>query len=291
MLRTLLLVFALIAAPAFAKATAPEAALEGLLTADRNFSANAAKATTPLAGLSPIFDEAAVMPVPGKGHAIGREAVVATFGASPSYKDGTISWTPIRGGISADGTQGFTEGFLNLTGGDPARRARKYLAYWIKRPEGWRVVTYRQEVREPGEASQDMLAPSLPAKSVKPVEDAAVMARYTQSLAAAEKSFSDRAQIVGTRAAFGEFGRQDAVHMYGGPGFHVGLPAIVETFKEEGPAKIHWGTERSFVASSGDLGVSIGTIFQHDSKDGKGFPFFTIWRRDAPDQPWRYVAE
>jgi hypothetical protein len=29
-----------------------------------------------------------------------------------------------------------------------------------------------------------------------------------------------------------------------------------------------------------------------DSTGAKqSFPFFTVWRRAGPDQPWRYVAE
>jgi hypothetical protein len=140
-----------------------------------------------------------------------------------------------------------------------------------------------------------MLEPSLPAKAVEPVADPAVVAQHRASLAAAEKSFSDRAQVVGLKKAFGEYGRPDAMNMYGGAGFAYGLDAVVAGFKEEGPAKIHWGTERSFAASSGDLGVSIGTISPNepgaDGKPQQGFAFFTVWRRDGPDQPWRYVAE
>jgi hypothetical protein len=81
------------------------------------------------------------------------------------------------------------------------------------------------------------------------------------------------------------------MNMYGGAGFAIGLDAVTAGFKEGDPTTIHWFTERSYVASSGDLGVSIGTIKPHDPKTGPGFPFFTVWRRDGPDQPWRYVAE
>ena len=224
-----------------------------------------------------------------KGHATGREAVLALFRENPSYKEGKVSWTPIRGGISADGTQGFTYGFLSLTGGDPSRRERKYLAYWVKRPEeGWRVVAYRQQVREAGEVSKDMLPPSTPAFTAEPVPDSTA---HQASVAAAEKAFSDRAQVVGLKQAFREYGREDAMNMYGGAGFAVGLDAVTAGFKEGDPTTIHWSTERAIAASSGDLAVSIGTIKPHDPKQGAGFPFFTIWRRDGPDKPWRYIAE
>ena len=60
--------------------------------------------------------------------------------------------------------------------------------------------------------------------------------------------------------------------MYGGAGFAVGLDAITAGFKEGEPTTIHWSTERSFVASSGDLGVSIGTIRSNDPKQGRTSP-------------------
>lgn len=295
MLRAFLIVLGLFAAqavaqPADLKPADPKVAVEELLAADRAFSTAAAKATNPVMIFEIMLDPDAVMPSP-KGNAIGRDAVLAVFRENPSYKEGKVSWAPIRGGISADGMQGFTYGFLSLTGGDPARRERKYLAYWVKQPEGWRVVAYRQQVRQAGEVSRAMIAPSLPAFTADPTDDPKVIAGHNISVAAAEKAFSDRAQVVGLKTAFREYGRPDAMNMYGGAGFAYGLDAVVAGFKEGDPTTIHWSTERSFAASSGDLAVSIGTIKPNDPKDGAGFPFFTVWRRDGPDQPWRYIAE
>jgi hypothetical protein len=290
MFRTFLTFLLLIAAPAAAAPKDPKVAVNELLAADLTFSVEASKAADPVAGISAMFDKDAVMPSP-KGHAVGREAVIALFRENPAYKEGIVSWSPIRGGISADGTQGFTYGFLTVSAGDPARRERKYLSYWIKRPEGWRVVAYRQQVRQQGEVSKEMLPPSLPADGVEPVSDPSIIAANQASMAAAEKSFSDHAQKVGLRTAFRDFGREDAMNMYGGAGFAIGLDAIAAGFKEGEPTTIHWSTERSFAASSGDLGVSIGTIRSNDPAKAEAFPFFTVWRRDGPDKPWRYVAE
>ncbi|MDP9422745.1 MAG: nuclear transport factor 2 family protein [Pseudomonadota bacterium] len=290
MFRSLLLALILIASPAAAKPADPKAVVEELLAADRAFSARAEKSADPVAGVAPMFDTEVVMPSP-KGHAVGREAVLALFRENPSYKEGKVSWTPVRGGISADGTQGFTYGYFSLTGGDPARRERKYLAYWVKRPDGWRAVAYRQQVREAGEVSKAMIPPSLPPFSAEPVSVPEAMKILHLSVAAAEKSFSDRAQKVGLKTAFREYGRKDAMNMYGGASFAIGLDAVTAGFREGEPATIHWYTERSYVASSGDLGVSIGTIKPNDPKGGAGFPFFTVWRRDGPNEPWRYVAE
>ena len=287
MFRAALIALILIATPAAAKPVDPKAAVNELLASDLIFSVEASKSTDPVVGIAAMFDEEVVMPSP-QGNAVGRDAVVALFRENPSYKEGKVSWSPIRGGISADGTQGFTYGFLTLSAGDPARRDRKYLSYWIKRPEGWRVVAYRQQVRQPGDVSKEMLPPSLPEFAA---ESAANSSASVQSVASAEKAFSDRAQIVGLKRAFGEFGRQDAMNMYGGAGFAYGLDAVVAGFQEEGPAKIHWSTERSFAAPSGDFAVSIGTIRSNDPAKAEAIPFFTIWRRDGPDRPWRYIAE
>ena len=212
MLRTFLLVVMLVATSAMAQPADPQVTVNELLKADLTYSVEASKAADPVTGISAMLDKDVVMPSP-KGHAVGRDAVVELFRANPSYKDGFVSWSPIRGGISADGTQGFTYGFLTVSGGDPARRDRKYLSYWIKRPEGWRVVAYRQQVRQPGEVSKAMLPPSLPTAGVEPVADPSVIAVHQASMAAAEKSFSDHAQKVGLRTAFRDFGREDAMNM------------------------------------------------------------------------------
>ena len=292
MLRAFFLALLFVAAPAAAQT--PQAALDELLAADRAFASDAATAD-PVAGITAMLDDEAVMPLPGKGILTGKAAVTEAFTASPAFKDGSVAWQPVRGGISADGTQGFTYGFLSVGSGDEAKRNRKYLSYWVKRPAGWRVVAYRQLPRDAGEISTAMMEPALPAFVAPAVTNSDVIARHEQSLAAAEKSFSDHAQNVGLKTAFRDFGRQDAMNMWGGANFRVGLDAIATGFEQEtGPAKINWSTEKSFVASSGDLGVSIGMIRPNDppkAGEPEGFPFFTVWKREGPNEPWRYIAE
>lgn len=288
MIRTLLLAVFLLAAPAYAQS--PQAAIDELIAADRAFAAESAT-LDPIAGITAMLDEEAVMPLPGRGIIVGKAAVTEAFRSSPAFKAGHVTWAPVRGGISADGTQGFTYGFLTAGSGDEAKRNRKYLSYWIKRPAGWRVVAFRQVPREAGEVSPAMMEPALPGFTAVPVANPAIVAAHEQSIAAAEKSFSDHAQNVGLKKAFRDFGREDAMNMYAGAGFAVGLDAVTANFKEEGPATINWSTEKSIVASSGDLGVSIGTIRSNDPAKTDAFPFFTVWKRDSPDQPWRYIAE
>ena len=295
MARYLILALLFLASPAFAQPRRTE--VEQLLAADRAFSAAAAGAPTAAEGFAPMLDAEVVMPVPGPGpgFATGRDAVIAAFRDSPAFREGRISWAPIRGGISADGAHGFTYGYLTLTAGDPARRNRKYLAYWIRRPAGWRVAAYRQLPRAPGEAPSAMLPPSLPTFTARATTRRAIIEAHRTSLRAAEQAFSDRAQQIGLRAAFREYGRPDAMNM-GGPGpIAIGLDAVTAGFPEgETTSPVRWSTERSFIAPSGDLGVSIGTIRANGPvPEGQpaSFPFFTIWRRDTPEGAWRYIAE
>ena len=291
MIRAFLPALLALAAPAFGQAR--QAELEQLLAADRAFAA-AARAPGAAEGLAAMFDAHVVVPI-GPLHVAGRDAALAAFRDSPAFRDGTLSWVPIRGGLSADATHGFTYGYLTLSGGDPARRERKYLAYWVRRADGWRVAAYRQTVRGDGEVSRAMLPPSLPAAAIPPSGDPAVARGHQGSLAAAEAAFSARAQRVGLRAAFREYGRADAMNM-GGPGaIAIGLDAVTAGFPEgETTSPVRWGTECAIVASSGDLGVSIGMIHANGPvPEGQpaAVPFFTIWRRDSPGQPWRYIAE
>ena len=280
--------------PVSAQQAQAQSGVEDLLAADRGFSSAAAEAPDALAALEAMLDPDVVVPIPGRGLVSGRASVLAAYREVPAWREGRLQWTPIRAGISADGLHGFTYGYATLSAGDPARRDRKYLAYWIRRPEGWRAVAYRQVPRAPGPISTDMLPPSLPAFTATPADDAERIAAHRRSLHEAEQAFSDRAQQVGLRTAFFEYGRDDAMNMYDGAGFRIGREAIAAGMPEGSTSPLRWSTETSFVASSGDLGVSIGLIRPNGPPpEGQpaSIPFFTIWRRDAPDQPWRYIAE
>ena len=284
-----ILLAAALAAP---QPATPEAAVDALIRADRAFSAAAAE-TDPASGLAAMLDAGAIMPVPGKGIIEGREAVSAALRSSLFAKGDAISWTPVRGGVSADGTHGFTFGYMKLDGGDPRVTAQKYLSYWVRRPDGWRVAAFKQVPRPAGEVSFDLLPPSLPASLTAPAADPTVIAAHRRSLADVEQAFSDEAQEIGLKAAFRKYGRPDAMNIYEGAAFAIGLDAVTASFSEETTSPLYWSAEETLVASSGDLGVNIGTIHQKEPKAGQpsSMPFFTIWRRDSTSDPWRYVAE
>lgn len=289
-----LLALTLLAAPAAAQQT-PQAAYEELIRAERALSAAAAN-LSPAEGIAGMLADDVVLMSP-QGPIRGRAAATANLRANPANAGTHASWRSIRGGVSADGQHGFTLGYLDIAGGDPARARRRYLAYWVRGAEGWRAATLRQALRSANEVEATAQPPALPAAIVAPQPER--RAAFAESLVAAEQAFSDRAQRVGIRQAFQENGRPDAIHLGAGTNsFVVGLAAIGAVQAAQGgptdSSPVNWSADSAIVASSGDLGVTIGTIRVNGTvPEGQpgAFPFFTIWRRDSPDRPWRYIAE
>ena len=270
----------------------PAAIVDELVATDRAFAAAAADKSL-IDGLLPMFDSETVMPAPG-GFAKGTEAISAALASNPANAGANASWTPVRGGVSADGKHGFTIGFMDIVAeGKPDRKA-KYVAYWIKRPAGWRVAVYKRAPRIEGDISRDLMPPSLPEKPLKPTTDAATLAAYKASLDKAERDFSDLSLKIGIGPAFVQNGRADATNLGAGAGFTVGNDKIGEDVaKFDGPP-IQWGPEDVIVSSTGDFGITWGFIKPLKAPENgqpAGGPYTTIWRRAAPDQPWRYVAE
>lgn len=300
----LLTLLAMILAPlaagaATAPPASPQAAVDELLAADRAFSAAGAKLDT-LAALTATFASDVVLPTPAglvRGVAAAREALAA----NPDNASSTVSWAPVRGGVSADGRHGFTFGLMEQRKADGTAMPLKYLAYWMRGDDGWRMVTLRRRPRAAGEVSSALLPPALPAALVPVTTDGAILVRHAESLQAAEQAFSDEAQQIGLGPAFAKHGAADAVNL-GGPGdagFVHGPAAIAAAVTGGEPlstaSPVTWGAEEVRVASSGDLGVTFGVIHAKEAPaEGQAppaFPFFTVWRRASPDQPWRYIAE
>lgn len=277
---------------------APRALLDGLLAADRAFSATSARDGL-VAGLTAMFAPDVAMAIPGGRFSTSAVEAIDALRAAPDVAGSRAEWVPVRGGISADGLQGYTWGYMTVHKADGTSAPFKYLAYWTKRPEGWRVVAYRRRARPPGEVSLAPVPPSLPARTVAPSTDAAAVERYRTSLDQTERAFSAESQVIGLGVAFARYGRADAVNM-GGPndaGFVVGSEAIgmmVSDGKPAEPSALNWAPDRTIVATSGDLGVTIGIIRQNVPPAAPGapvFPFFTVWQRADASAPWLYVAE
>lgn len=288
----------LLFAPAFvtAQAQTPQQVADELLAADRAFSAASAK-TDLISGIAAMFADDVAMPAP-TGVVYGSQKAIEVLRSNPANTGARLEWTPARVGLSGDGRHGFTAGFMTVTRADGSVQPLKYMSYWEKQTNGWRVVAYK---RAPAKAA----APAIPVGYVLPKQvvasmtDAAAIDRARESLAEAERSFSRDAQTMGIGPAFKQYGSPDAAN-FGGPDtatFVFGNEAISAQVGQGGPANtspVNWGPEKTIVAASGDFGVTIGYIVRNQpGPDGKvlpGQPFFTIWRKDATGA-WKYIAE
>lgn len=280
---------ATMAAPAQAVPSTPSAAVEELLDADRQFSADAAGDNI-VDGIAAMLAPEAKMPTPQGVFAEGKQAIVDALQSNPLNANATAEWAPVRGGVSADGLHGFTYGFMTIHIPDQPDRRAKYLSYWVKRPEGWRVVGYKRAGSPPGTVSTTVRAPALPPRMIPERPSPQLVSHYRDGLAARERAFSDRAHDVGLRQAFLEFGSADAMNMGPSSDFVYGNVAISQGLPADVPSPVIWAPDVGVtVSSTGDLGVTFGFIRPTDSL--ATIPFFTVWRRARTSDPWLYVAE
>lgn len=300
--KTLISLLVTLFIPAVATAQTPQQIADELLAADRAYAAAAAK-TDLIDGLSAMFATVVVMPAP-TGHAYGSAKAIEALKANPANTGAKVIWAPARVGLSGDGRHGFTAGLMTITRADGSINPAKYLAYWEKQQDVWRVLVYK---RVP---SQLKTAPAtveptylLPKQIVAAKTGAAAIARDRDSLADAERSFSRDAQTMGIGVAFKQYGSPDAINLYGGTDtvpFTFGNVAIGEQVGQgsaPNTSPVNWGPEKTFIAASGDFGVTVGYILQNKPSSGQSDkvappqPFITIWKRDSASAPWRYIAE
>jgi len=277
----------------------PQSVADELLDTDRRFSEASAK-TDVVDGLSAQFADDVVMTMPGKGLLRSRAAVIEGLRANADNLTAKIAWTPAGVGISGDGLHGFTFGTMVQRKPDGSNTPLKYLAYWVRVPEGWRVIAYKRKARAEGSSDVAMLPARLPAKLVAVSADDGGQLGFAEKLALAERAFSDEAQHAGLGPAFLKYGSAESISLGGGAdaGFIVGAQAIAESVSAGQPpsgSTVAWAPDQVVVARSNDLGVTIGTMrFNQPPTNGKPpatVPFFTVWRRATPNSPWRYVAE
>lgn len=279
----------------------PRSVVGELLATDRGFAAKAVD-TDAVSALSAMFADDVVMPTasPKPGFARGKAQAIAALRANADNLRGRLAWAPLRGGISADGLHGFTFGYMTLTRQDGSTTPIKYVAYWRRQPEGWRVAVYKRTIADEPPPPHEMMAPAIPERLVAPTTDEATLARHRASLDAAERAFSNEAQTIGLGPAFARHGHADAVNVgpRTSPRFVVGASAIgeaVDAGSRGKPSPVSWAPDEGvLVASSGDLGVTSGCIRPTNAPSDAGptaIPFITIWRRTSAGAPWRYIAE
>jgi hypothetical protein len=293
--RSVLAITALLISSGVLEAQPPDLrkAIIELLEVDRAHARRALR-TDVVDALGGMFADDVYLSAYGSFHH-GRDSAQSRLRAVPENLTARLEWAPIRAGVSGDGQHGFTYGFMTLVRADSTKLPLKYLAYWVRKPDGWKVAVYRRGPRAEGMASTAMRDPSIPDKAVTITRDAAVVARHAESLGNAERDFSTLAGKIGLGPAFTQNAAPDAMNMGGGQAadFLYGPEAIGAGVGagETGPSKLTWGPDTVLVASSGDLGVTIGHI--NAPADGgqpaRRIPFFTVWKKVGG--VWKFVAE
>jgi ketosteroid isomerase-like protein len=280
-----------------AAAASPQSAVDDLLAADHAFAAASAK-TDLVSGLVAMFADDVVIPMPPGQFVDGKAAVAAALSANADNLTSRTDWAPVRGGVSADGQHGFTFGYMTIHRQDGSDLPLKYLSYCVKQADGWRVAAFKRTRMGAAPSSREPIAPALPGQLVAPTSDPQRLAEAKESLDRAERSFSADAQKIGIGKAFAQYGSADAINLGrpDDPGFVTGsgnIGRMVSQGVPEGTSPVSWTPERVIVASSGDLGVTIGWIVPNTPSADRPArnPFFTIWRRASATAPWRYVAE
>ena len=249
-----------------------------------------------------MFAPGVIMPGPPGTLHRGLDAATASLRANPDNVEGRVEWTPIRVGLSADGQHGFTFGFMTLQRKDGTRLPLKYMSYWVKGSDGWRVAGYKRARRPEGEVSLTPMAPLLPA---------ALVARRrvrrsrgdppVKSLADAERAFSDEAQTdrarrrlhqVGQRDR-GEHGRPEQRRLCRGPGGHRQVGGRRRAGTDEPGRLVHRGRAHGVERRSRHL-VRLHPPQRQARRrhDAAGHAVLHhLASRPAPTSPWRYIAE
>lgn len=275
----------------------PKIAFESLMETDRAFS-TAAKTTDVVTGISNMFVGNVVLQ--SRGRLVrGVDSARAALASDTLNARSRASWTPVGGGVSSDGEHGFTYGYMTVTRPDGTTQPFKYLGYWVRGESGWRLAVYKRAFRGVGDVSLAPLPPSMPQRNL-PRGDSATVHRYADELSLAEHAFSRDATPMGLGPAFAKWGAPDAINL-GGQSVEIvrgpdAISKLVGASWQPG-STISWGPEQVIVSSTGDLGVSIGTIRVSSPATAERpaanqeVPFFTVWKRTWPTDPWRYVAE
>jgi ketosteroid isomerase-like protein len=226
----------------------------------------------------------------------GRIAARAIVAAESLAAPFAVRWQPVRAETSRDGKSGYSYGYTIVStaaAGSPAIHVDRYIAFWRRLPEGWRIAAYAEtygsppsQIALPGDATTAAI-PDVPmSRATGPLD----------AVRAADTEFSRAATQMGTGEAFGRYAADDA-QIFSGPGEFISGPrAISQSF---GPptekSSLVWHPVAGEVADSGDLGFTVGNaVFTGYREDGakveRFSKYLTVWKRQR-DGSWRYVVD
>ena len=275
----ILAVFA--ALPSLAVTVDRQAALNAVVAAEQAFSKASVEKGTRAAFLQYLADDSVVFapgPVSGKDTWQSRPA-------QPSL----LSWHPVQADVSLAGDLGYTTGPWELRSrdkSDPKVVRGFYTTVWRRQADGSYKVQFDagcSTPAPPASATAVKIAKASPAVVENPpkLEDES---RGKATLLRADRAFAEAA-AKGAAAAYAAVLAADArLHREGALPV-VSKKAILQTLSAH-PAKVGWLPVQARIASSGDLGYTLG---KEQVGVEQGY-YLRIWKKQA-DGAWKVVLE
>ena len=271
-----------------------EAAHDALLNADIT-RGDAVRGKGLVEGFTGAFAEDAVYLRGGLPIVRGIRAIRAVVGADPAAAGVTIRWQPVRAEVSRDRSSGFSYGYTILGGrGEEASlRVDRYIAFWQKGPDGWRIAGYAETYGSP---PVPLLLPAPAADGA--LADVAMSAMHApvDALRAADVAFAREAERLGAGEAFGRYAAPDAQIFSAAGEFITGPEAITASFGQSTTnSSFTWQPVYGELSASGDLGFTVGNaVVTVERPDGAAVvrysKYLTVWKRQRDGQ-WKYVVD
>ena len=280
-----------------ARVAARDDRLSALLAADRAHAA--ASASSLVAGFPASLADDAVFLYPGRPIAQGRDAADALLRSLPNAAGRTMTWRPVLGGVSADGTRGYTVGYGERQGMTESSASPwiKYIAFWRRDDAGhWRVAAWALSGGAPGAPDTAPAACSssgvgvASAASASGGEAAAATASTRDAVRRADSSFAALAARAGAAEAFGTYVADGGASLGGGAELTCGRDAVRRSFASVAPGALVWEPRLADGAASGDLGFTVGVATIRGELTSHYSKYLTVWRKQ-PGGEWRFVAD
>jgi ketosteroid isomerase-like protein len=214
-----------------------------------------------------------------------RERTAQLLGAQRGLDGARLTWMPYRVVVSKDERLGATFGALLLELPSGTSVSGRYLSVWRKEAAGrWELAAYVHNGAWAGPvAAGDTLTRVY---NLRP--------NPQDEFAKADRAFAQFAADSGAPAGFARFIAPDGVTFAGTGEINIG-PANVRTRMSEGraaQAAWRWWPVYSLIASSGDLGATVGEA--EIRIPGEPTPitskYLTIWQRQA-DGSLKFIAD
>jgi ketosteroid isomerase-like protein len=275
----------LLASPALAQTIDRQAALDGLVTAEKTFSKTAAEKGIRDSFLRFMADDA-IMFLPDP---VNAPRSLRSRPASP----GLLSWFPAYAEVSLAGDLGYDTGpaeYREKAGDKPDQS--QFATVWKKQADGaWKAaVDLGVPNTPPVPVAISLKGPAKIATSALPKVDADAL---KASLFEADRALARIAQDQGAAAAYSGALADDARLLRPGRAMIVGRQAALAVLAED-KAPLQWEPAGGGVARSGDLGYTYGIVERREavveSDWVKTANYMRVWRRGA-DGTWKLAFD